>query len=467
MIYQLRIKGIFTVCLFFIFLLYSCAPSYNIEKITDDAMEKWTSTVPVDSLPITKNLMDIFADNDLDSLVIEALQNNQNLRATALRLEAADYLLAHTRSNLLPSLSAGFSKGRNNQFVNPFTDKNITQNYNNLSLNLSWEIDLWGKLSQHHSASVLSWEAHKQDYLNLKDALAARVVQSWINLTASEKEVELRKEKMNLVSKSNESVIQKFKKGLVDLDAYNQSNTEFMICRSKLKSAEETHSKRIREMEVLLGRKPRTKFSAGKNFPVIKTLPVVIPAEVLKKRPDIRAGVARLNAAYKVSTAAKKEFLPSLSLSADMFKESVKLGDLTGSTLVWNILGRLTQSIFQGGRIISEAKARGLEAEAALADLKQIILNALHEVEDALGNERDLETAQTAFEKSFSNLEKSRIFYREKYKKGLTSFSILLEAEKQRVETKIRLNEVIAARLNNRIGLVLALGYGLNQNGEL
>jgi multidrug efflux system outer membrane protein len=213
----------------------------------------------------------------------------------------------------------------------------------------------------------------------------------------------------------------------------------------------------------LLGRYPRGELFSDADLPLIISPPVATPAAVLLKRPDIQAALARAEAAVKLSSAADKALLPNLSLSGRIFKQSAHLNSLRSATGYWNILGSLFQPLFEGGRIISESRARHTEAEAALMELHEVVLNAVKEAEDAFGVERDLARQSQALKLAAHESEKSSRYYEERYRQGLDTILSLLMSKEQEMSVRIRLSEVAARRLVNRVDLALALGVGIEE----
>lgn len=454
-------KTIAGLSLIVLILLQSCKTSFELEDVNPNIMDSWSTNMPIDSLPVSQKLLELFNDSSLKNLVEEGLENNLNLKATALRLQASHLMLVETRAARWPSAGLGFEKGRNNQGFNEWGNRKTVDSHH-LFLNLSWEIDLWGKLADYHQANKYSYEMQYHDFSSLKDGLAARIIQSWIQLTASINKLQISEEIYQSTLFSNQSISQKYISGLVTLDVFNQSKAELQIATVNLESAREQITRDQRTLEVLLGRQPQTKISPVITFPVLKDPPVTIPAIALANRPDVQSALARAHAAVRLSSAAKKEKLPSVSLSANMFKNHASIGDLTGSTFLWNIIGNLSQPLFHSGKLKKQALAKNKEAEAAIADLQQVVLQALLEVEETMSLERELNATEKALEQAAINFEIIRKYHEEKYKDGLIPFYVLLDSRKNAHQSRMQLNELKANRINNRINLALALGYGLD-----
>lgn len=457
------------IVLLTVILLTNCATTYELPQVTQGIEKTWKNSAVIDSLPITKGLLSLFDDEDLDSLVAEAIKNNHDLKAAKNRLMASNYILSQTRSLLMPSASLGVSKSRGNQNVNLLTGKNGVKDNHAISLNVAWEVDIWGKLYETNSANTLEWEAQREQYLQAMDALAARTIQTWVYVITSKNELKLKQSKHERLANLFKSIEQQYIKGIATLGDLNNSRSEIEINNAELVATEEEYGKRVRELEILLGHKPRTELSSSNNLPNLEKPIVKIPSVVLGNRPDVKQSILRLNSSLKIASASKKAMLPSLNLSAGMFKEGVKFSDLSGSKLIWNVIGNLVQPIFNGGRLWNEAKAKSLEADAALSDLHSVVLTALKEVEDGLDAERSLSAQKIYLEKSLKHLKNSKEDYTKRFKNGLVPYYVLVNAQNQLSDMEIQINQLKAAQLSNRISLALASGYRLDEeikNGE-
>jgi outer membrane protein TolC len=184
----------------------------------------------------------------------------------------------------------------------------------------------------------------------------------------------------------------------------------------------------------------------------------------MHRRPDVRSAMNRLIAARRLSRAADKAKLPQLTLTGELFRSAACLGDMGSATTYWGFLGSLFQPLFAGGRIVNEARATQVETEAALMDLRSVVLRALKEVEDALDREHELAGQIMALERAVRESATSSHYFAHRYRQGLDTIQNLLLAKEQEMSVKLRLNEVAAQRLSNRIDLALALGVGINDD---
>lgn len=431
-------------------------------QLAENIPSSWAADANIEKFPITASLVDLIGEERvLRQLIDEALKNNPNLKATALRLKSAGYMLTGSRSKLLSQVNAEFSKGRDNQEVDTETGKQKTSDSNRLSFGVSWELDIWGRLANEHMASQQAVLAQEYDYLHIRDALVSRVIQAWMEQIAIRRSLDIEKERVAVLQRIETVLIERYKSGIGNLDELSVAKSRTEIAKADLSARNAALLRSIRKLEVLLGRYPKGDVVSGIDLPEIKSPPVPIPSTVLLNRPDIQATLARVESASNTSRTADKAILPELHISGQVFRQATDLNSLGEAASYWNLLGSLFQPLFEGGRIVSESKAMRKEAEASLMDLHEVVLQALKEVEDAFGAERDLTTQSQALEVAVTESETSSHYYEDRYLQGLDTIQSLLLAKEQEMSVRIRLNEVVAERWSNRIDLALALGVGI------
>lgn len=459
---KLRIRKYAVVLCLLTGLLAGCAPTGPgpAVELPGDLPERWAAKVTVSELPITAGLLSLIEEPSLHSLVEEALANNPDLKATALRLRAQQLRLSETRSRLLPRLNGEFAKGRGNQAVNAQTGERQTSDSHRLGLGISWEIDLWGRLAHEHRAARQMTLARELDYRQARDALAARVIQAWIEQLVSRRALAIEADRLAVLQHIETVLIDRYRDGIGSLDGYSTASSRTQIARADASAQQDAWRQAVRKLEVLAGRIPEGKLTLDGPLPAMALPPVDAPAVVLQQRPDIRSALARLAAARHRTQAAGKAMLPRLDLTGQLFRSGVRLADIGSASSSWGILGTLLQPLFEGGRLLNEAKAQQSEAEAALLDLHTVVLRALKEVEDALDRDRDLAAQAASLELAYSQSQKSSRYFFERYRQGLDNIQTLLIAQEQEMLVKLRLNRVRADRLSNRVDLALAVGIG-------
>ncbi|WP_320042765.1 TolC family protein [uncultured Desulfobacter sp.] len=414
-----------------------------------------TSSRP-ETLPITSRLLDLIDSGELKALVDEALKNNPDIKALAFRLQSQRYLLSGPGSQSMPKVDAGFSSTRNNQEYN-----SDTRSIHKITANVSWEIDLWGRLADEYTAADQEVQAKEQDLLKARDALAARVIQAWIRQKAARRAKVIETERLAVLQQIEDILIHRYRDGIGSLDEYAAARTRTQVAKADLSAQQADLADFIRTLELLLGRYPQGQLTCGREWPALALPEPDTPAAVLLNRPDIRAALARVDAALAQASAKDKARLPGVTLSAELFRSGTTLSDIGSATTYWVFLGSVFQPLFQSGRLRDEARAGHLEADAAIQDLHAVVLQALSEVENALTLENQLAVQAKALGIAATESEKSSRYFADRYRQGLDNIQTLLIAKEQEISVKLRLNQALADQLSNRVNLAIAAGTGL------
>ncbi len=434
-------------------LITGCATLQPMEEaaLPGGLPQSWASEVAATELPVASTLLEWADEKTLNELVREALENNPDLGVTAKRLEAQGYLLGLTRGQMFPQVQATLNSGHNDLDTEAYT------HYRG-SVGVNWELDLWGKLADAHAAATKAFEAAEQDWQRLRDALAARVIQTWIEQVAFRRAVTIESERVDVLQTFESLLTERYRDGTGNLDELSTARSRTEIARADLSLQQAALNESVRRLELLVGRFPEGKLTSGTELPALMVGVASVPADILENRPDVQAALARVESARRTMRSAKKEALPSPRISGELFRESARLGGLDSAVDRWTILGSLFQPFFEGGRIRSVANARVSEAEAAVLDLHSVVLQALKEVEDALDVAGSLQVQVDALAIAADESESSSRYYEDRYRKGLDSLQSMLIAKEQEMAVKLRLNEVQGRILINRINLAMALG---------
>jgi outer membrane protein, multidrug efflux system len=326
-------------------------------------------------------------------------------------------------------------------------------------LTVSYEADIWGRLRALEKASVLSFEASREDVASIMQSVASQIVLTWLDILLYDQVLEIL-EKQRTTNQTNLELMElRYRKGMATaLDIYQQRQIVAQT-RSQFPPAEAQRQVLRHALAVLLGKAPRSEIALSqKAFPEPGRLPAYgLPADLLAQRPDIRAAGLRLRAADWQVSAARADRLPSLNLSA-----SASLGAEERDLLFDNWMARLAASItgpvFDAGRRKAEVTRTRAVVDERLAAYRQTVLTAVREVEDALVLERRQREYIAALEAQY---ETARNTHREaltRYQKGLTDYLPVLTALTAAQSLERSLVQARHDLLVYRVRLHLALG---------
>ncbi|MEX2581179.1 MAG: efflux transporter outer membrane subunit [Verrucomicrobiales bacterium] len=414
-----------------------------------------------------------FEDANLNEFVESVLGNNRDLKAAQSRLEIAQANARITGADLYPQIEGNLDGQRNLQnFIGfPFGDAppdtvfSSRSNRFGLSLDLSWEIDLWGRLRAAESAAVAEFEASLYDRSTAELSLAGQAAKAWFALAEARDQVALARATIDIYSQTETLIRERFERGIDD-DGTSLA-AQVLLAETDVANAEDTLESRrelvgrtSRQLEVLAGKYPAGRAGEAARLPGYPgKIPTGLPATLLDRRPDLAASERRIAAADERFLEAKRSLLPRLSLTSSYGTSTEDIGNLLdGDFSVWSVAGNLAQPIFQGGRLRANVDKQYAELHLAAAEFEQTALTAFAEVENALA-------AEAFFNRRIESLSRSIKLSRQAYDRSLDEFKTgtgdvltVLSAQERRFASESQLLNVRRMRLENRVDLYLALG---------
>lgn len=398
-----------------------------------------------------------FRDQKLDDLVAEVMAKNYDLQATAARLESARAGARIAGAPLYPQAGASANAGRSDR---PWDVGDQASESVGLSMNVSWELDVWGRLRGGKAAALAEAAAVEFDYQGARLSLAGQTAKAWFTLIESDLQVQIAQDDVKSVRQTYELTLERLKYGAQSEFDVKLSGASLKAVENNLVGRRETLERAKRDLEVLLSQFPSGKIQNSKNLPSLAVkIPAGIPSELLMRRPDLRSAEWRYFASENRVFSAKAERLPRISLTSSLGTASDSLRSLfDAQAALWNFAGNLTQPIFEGGRISGQiAQAQARQKEIA-AQYSKLVLDAFREVEVALVREESLAQRELLQSEAHRLLQEAYALAEEQYKAGQTDIVSLLEAQRNMLNSRSNLLNTQRLRLENRVDLHLALG---------
>ena len=459
--------------------IFGCASQKPIEPnqvIDFDVPEQWEINIS-QNLDFDQKWWSIFNDDNLNSFVVEFMDENISLEKAMLNTRKAKQASVIATGSLLPSISissgvveseqntAGiptvFSAllGQSSDEVTVFTQENY-----NLSLGTQWEIDLWGKLRQGRIATKQQYLSAKyfEDFLKL--SLTAEASKLYFAIIEAEQILNNASKKLKNAETIFELYSLRYNKGSISIQAYQQSKIIFNATKSDYNNKLLMVNSLKREARLLVKDYPSTEFLVNNNFPKkLPSIPNTLPADIVKRRPDLIAQQYNLLANKALDRQALLTLFPTFSLSGSYGSSSNDLEDLTNEDFsVWNKGLNVFMPVFNAGKLIANKRLAKSNREIAMLDFVNALLTAYKEIES--GFESDL-TSNQALEIINENIVLSENIYNttfDGFMKGSSSFEDTINANNalyDNLDLKARLEKV---RIEQRINLILALGGGFN-----
>ncbi|MFP4157123.1 MAG: efflux transporter outer membrane subunit [Opitutales bacterium] len=410
-----------------------------------------------------------FQDPRLEAHVAEALTHNAELQriAAVLGQRVAEARIAG--ADLMPSTDLGLNGSR--QQINTFgptaTGGVIFENYD-LSLDLSWELDLWGRLRNLTSAALARVELSQAELEAARLSLAARVTKSWFDWTEARQQVSQAERTATAYRENQRTLEERFRRGLTEAVDLRRIRSLAARAESDLAARHRALDSAARNFEILLGRYPSAEVDGPSVFPALPAaVPAGLPAGLIGRRPDLIAAERRLAATEQEFTAERKNLLPRISLTASGGRSSREFQNLLdGDFSVWSLAGNLTQPIFQGGRIRATIDRSASLRQQAAAAYRDTALQAFLEVESTLAAERYLQDQTRQLQLSAEEANAAETLTWERYRKGTGEFIEVLDARRTAANTRSQLIRARNLLLQNRVDLYLALGGPFQTNSE-
>lgn len=439
----------------------SCATAPDHADAPDIALpETWTANA-ASNRSAPQAWLDDFNEPRLHALVEEALEKNADLRRAAARLSQSAAEARIAGADRLPSANLGLNGQR--QKISTFgpqsTDGIRFDNYN-LSLNLSWEVDLWAQLRDRTSAALARFEASQAEFTGARLSLAAQVSKSWFNYIEAQQQVELSEKTARSYRENLKTVESRFKRGLSDGLDLRRIRTQTTGAEADVEIRRRALDQASRSLEVLLGRYPAADLPAENNLPPLPAaIPAGLPAGLLKRRPDLVAAERRLAATDKEWHAARKDRLPRISLTTSGGTSSQEFNNLLKNDFsAWSLAGNLVQPIFQGGRIRAGIDRSASLREQAAASYHNTALQAFLEVETTLAAETFLLREYEQLARASEEASAAEALAWKRYRDGTTDFLNTLDAQRTAARARSSLLALRNRLLQNRVDLYLALG---------
>jgi len=443
-------------------LLTGCSllQPHHSETALPDNPEKWDARAEINQ-PVSTGWLDNFSDKNLTNLIKEAIGNNFDLKLAAARVEAAQANAKISGADRWPQISASLNAGRakRNTVVGGNIISGISNNFQT-GIEVSWEVDIWGKLSHQARAAVLELAASESDFQAAKLSLAANIARQWFNSVEARQQVRLATETVDNYQSSLTIIRENYRAGLNSALDVRLAKTNLATAQSQLAARQTQLDAQLRALQILLGSYPSAMIETAQQLPSLDNrIPAGLPSELLQRRPDLIAAEQRLLASDERVSQAKKNRLPQIRLttsggsSTDEFKKL-----LDSDTLIWSIAGGLTAPLFQGGRLKANQELAMANANQALYQYAQTVLNAFREVETALAATPLLDKQQQALKTAVNEAQESERLAAEQYRAGLVDIVTWLEAQRQLFTARSNLLQIQNQQLQNRIDLHLALG---------
>ena len=423
-----------------------------------------------------------FNDPTLSSLIARSISSNLDLRTAVLRIEEARAQRDVTAASLWPTLSANASYSRTqvsqttptgalyssigSSKIPGLVGISIPNPYNQFQLgaDVSWEVDLFGRVRRSVEAADAATEESVEDQHAALVSLLGDVAQSYIELRGAQLSLSVAQENVASISELLELTRERRAAGLIsDVDVV-EATAQLTATRAQLPAFRLAITQAINQLSRLLGREPeglRAELDATAPIPPLpNAVPLGLPAELARRRPDIRKAEASLHAATAEIGVAVAGLFPRLTLAGGGGFQSETIGQLTQWASRFGSLGpSLELPVFDLGswRMVRLQNVRAKEAAVAYA---ATVLNALHEVENARAAYGADQDRRAWLDFTVTQNRDALTLARQRYDGGVASFIDVLDAQRTMQQNQLSLAQSSTAVADDLVRLYRALGGG-------
>lgn len=427
-----------------------------------DFSEEYKQTLPADD-----HWWKQFDDPVLNQLIVRAEKNNFNLKSTFTRIGAAKAQLRQMRSGWFPTVgvSAGWTRERDSGETSFVTSPATTDDYIDLGLNMNWEIDVFGRIASKVKEGKALLAVSEADYVGAQIALCANVAKTYISLRQAQAQLAIAEEHLDTQEKIVNITGERMECGLGNKLEVSQAQGVLLSTKASIPSLKANISAAINSLAVLCGTYPsemQDLCASLSPLPILLERPMAgVPSDLLRRRPDVLAAENQLAAAAAAVGVSKKEFLPTLSVSAQAYAQSHQAKKLfKENSLGYIIAPQLSWTIFEGfARNAAVAEARE-NMEQAIDNYNQTVLSATQEVNNAIsGINSAWEAIGIQLELLKVNQESLNLAI-DLYKRGLGQFTNVTDAQINVLNSEYTLVTYKAQTLQYAISLYEATGGG-------
>jgi outer membrane protein, multidrug efflux system len=400
-----------------------------------------------------------FGDATLNDLAAATSSQNLSLQAASARLREARALSRATRTEVLPSLdfNGDLSRSKSN-FQGIGTS--IQRSNINLPLDLSYEVDLWGKVRRQVEGANAREDAANASFIATQLTLTADTAQTYWTLRALDADRALLVNSINLRKETLKLIKARFRAGTVNALDVSRAATEVANAEAELIGIDRNRSELVNALAVLTGRNAGSlRISANAKLPSPPTIPAGFPADLLLRRPELLAAERNVAAANADIGVAKAAYYPNLRLRAGGGIASSDFDKLfRADAAIWSIGSSLTYPILGQKKIRANYDAAVARHQAASLDYKQSVLVALREAEDSLSGLESLRRQEEAQRKAVAAAQNTLDISRQRFDAGLVSFLEVVETERTLLSNQRLAVSLQAQRLAVTVSLIKALG---------
>ena len=373
----------------------------------------------------------VFEDPQLDDLIARAGQGNLDLAIAVSRVSEARARLGVSKSGRAPQVGFGANVAQASSFQTGFESRTVSS----LGADVSWELDVFGRISREVEAADAAYQASEEDQRDVQVTLYAEVARAYLavrglqmQLKAAQNNIESQRQIVRLTHARSDA-------GLSSNLDVTQAEGVLAASESEVPGLRINLSREINTLGVLLGQNPtalHAELATPKPIPVPPVqVTVGVPGDLLRQRPDIRAAERRLAAETAKLGVATADLYPRFGINASLGLQQFGGGIFNAASNAFALGPSMRWSVFDGGRVRSQIKVEDARVEQCLLLYDRAVLNAIEEVETAMTTFAEQRVRVEAIERAAAAAREALRLATGLYKDGLIGFQDVLDSQRQ------------------------------------
>ncbi len=455
-------------------MLVSCAVGKPYTRTNLDIPQNYKESTQVTGDTIVLPWKTFFKDPQLTVLIEKALIRNNEINVALKNIEQLDLAYKQAKHSLMPTLDLNVGANRtwvsknslNGSLSEQFTGSKYIDDFN-ASLKLSWEADIWGKSKMQKESAAADYFVQKENVNAIKSRIIVQVAQAYYNLISLKEQLKIAEKNIELSNNTLNMMELQFKAGQINSLAIQQSEAQKKTAELLIPLANQNIAVQENALSILCGEYPsgiESKTESLKEMIPENKLHEGLPAQLLSRRPDLKAAEYNVISLNAKTGLAKAAMYPSISLSPQVGVNSYKFNtwfDLPGS-LTKMIAGNIAMPILQKKQLKTTYEIAIIEQEKAAVNFKQSVMNAVREVSDAMAKSKGTSERLELLDQRTAVLDKGINDAFKLYKSGMATYLEVITAQNNKLQNDLEHINVTLEKLNAEVDLYRALGGGVN-----
>ena len=453
-------------------LLAACTVGPNYVRPAVDTppefKEQWKVAEPRDEGP-HGNWWEVFGDSQLNALAAQVEINNQNIKVAEANVRQARALTAQARTAFFPTVTGNASAtrgsvsgGSRSGNASGNAGGGGVANLYNVSLDATWELDLWGRVRRQVESAEANTQASEADLAGAKLSAQAQLVQDYLLLRVQDAQIKLLDDTVQAYQLSLQLTRNQYAVGVAGRSDVALAETQLKSTQAQSIDAGVQRASLEHAIAILMGKPPsEVSIPPAPVERVFPDIPPGVPSELLERRPDVAGAERRVAAANAQIGVAQAAFFPTVTLSASGGFASSTLANLfSAPARFWSLGAALAQVIFDAGLRQAQTEQAIAAYDATVATYRETVLTGFQEVEDNLAALRILEQEAGVQDDAVKAARESLAITLNQYRAGTANYLAVVVVQAAALQNERTAVNILGQRLNASVALIRALGGG-------